>query len=236
MTAHQANFDRIARPYRTLEYITMGRALENTRLHYLPSVTHATNALVIGDGDGRFLAHLLAAAPQLRATLIDSSQKMLELLRKCCEAAAPDAAPRLRTIHTDALAFTPTETYDLVVTHFFLDCLQQQDLDALVAKIVPSLAPNTLWLISDFRVPAGTLAVPAAIFIRSLYLAFHVLTGLRTATLPDHHSALNNNGFAQIANHHRLAGILTSELWQLTPPEAHRSTTTPTLSFFAASH
>ncbi|HEX7158116.1 MAG TPA: class I SAM-dependent methyltransferase, partial [Edaphobacter sp.] len=184
MTGHQANFDRIARPYRVLEYLTMGRSLEKTRLHYLPAVAHANNALVFGDGDGRFLAHLLAAAPQLRATAIDSSLKMLALLRERCEDVTPDAATRLRIIHTDALAFAPSETYDLVVTHFFLDCLLQQDLDALVARIVPSLAPNTLWLISDFRIPAGTLAVPATIFIRGLYLAFRALTGLRTATLP----------------------------------------------------
>jgi SAM-dependent methyltransferase len=235
MTGHQANFDRIARPYRTLEYLTMGRTLEKTRLHYLPSVTHATNALVIGDGDGRFLAHLLATAPQLRATAIDTSQKMLDLLRKRCEAVAPDSARRLRTIHCDALAFAPSETYDLVVTHFFLDCLLQQDLDALVARISPALALNTLWLISDFRVPAGTLAVPAAIFIRSLYLAFRVFTGLRTATLPDHRSALTHAGFVQIASHHRLRGILASELWQRTARAVHRSAT-PTLSFFAASH
>jgi len=235
MTGHQANFDRIARPYRALECLTMGRALEKTRLHYLPAVAHATNALVIGDGDGRFLARLLAVAPQLRVTAIDSSRKMLELLCRRCEAAAPDAATRLRTIHTDALAFAPSETYDLVVTHFFFDCLLQQDLDALVARIVPSLAPKTLWLISDFRVPSGTLAVPATIFISTLYLAFRVLTGLRTETLPDHHSALSHAGFVQIASHHRLAGILTSELWQRTAPAAPRSAT-PTLSFFAASH
>jgi SAM-dependent methyltransferase len=235
MTDHQANFDHIARAYRTLEYLTMGRALENTRLHYLPSVTHANNALVIGDGDGRFLASLLAAAPKLRATAIDSSQKMLDLLRKRCEAVAPDASTRLRTIHTDALAVAPPEIYDLVVTHFFLDCLLQQDLDALVAKITPALAPNAIWLISDFRVPAGTLAVPAILFIRSLYLAFRVLTGLRTAKLPDHGSALKKNGFTQIASHHRLAGILISELWQRTATAAHHSAA-PTLSFFAASH
>jgi hypothetical protein len=144
---------------------------------------------------------------------------MLELLRKRCEAVAPNAATRLRTIHTDALEFAPSETYDLVVTHFFLDCLLQQDVDALVARIVPSLAPNALWLISDFHVPASALGVPATIFIRSLYLAFRVLTGLRTSTLPDHRSALKNNGFTQIASHHRLGGILTSELWRRTAPE-----------------
>jgi SAM-dependent methyltransferase len=218
MSSPPANFDRIARPYRTLEYLTMGRILEQTRFHYLAEVASATNALVLGDGDGRFLARLLATAPHLHATAIDISPRMLELLRNRCEAATSNAAQRLRTIQIDALAFAPTETYDLVVTHFFLDCLSQADLDTLVSRITPSLAPNARWLISDFRVPAGTLAIPASIFIRSLYLAFRALTGLRTATLPDHHASLTRAGLTRIAKHELLGGILTTEIWQQNCP------------------
>jgi ubiquinone/menaquinone biosynthesis C-methylase UbiE len=215
MNNRRANFDRIARPYRTLEYLTMGRILEQTRFHYLGEVANATNALVLGDGDGRFLARLLATAPQLQATAIDISPRMLELLRKRCEATTPDSAQRLRTIQANALAFTPHETYDLVVTHFFLDCLSQPELESLVTRITPSLAPNARWLISDFRIPAGTLAIPASLFIKSLYLAFRVLTKLQTQALPNHHAPLTRAGFTQTTKHHLLGGILTTELWQI---------------------
>ena len=217
MNRRPPNFDYIAAPYRTLEYLTLGRTLEHARFHYLPTVAHATNALVLGDGDGRFVARLLAANPALHATAVDSSASMLRLLRRRCEAAVPDAGERLRVIQTDALAFTPREGCDLIVTHFFLDCLSQAELDELVSRLTPSLAPRALWLISDFRIPAGALAAPARLFIRGLYLAFRVLTGLRATHLPDHAAPLTHAGLTHIAQHYSLGGMLTTELWQAQP-------------------
>jgi len=221
MKRPQPNFDPIARPYRWLEYLTLGRTLERCRLHYLPSLLQQKRALILGDGDGRFLAHLLAQNPQLQADAVDTSAAMLELLRRRCEAAVSNTAPHLQIHHTDALAFSPThgEKYDLVVTHFFLDCLTQPDLEAVIARIVPTLAPNALWLLSDFRIPAGPMHLPAKIIVCALYLAFRILTGLRTTRLPDHATPLTQAGLTRIAYHYRLAGLLTTELWQIEAPK-----------------
>ena len=208
----QPNFNPIARPYRWLEYLTLGPVLQQTRCHYLPSLTQQKSALIIGDGDGRFLAQLLTQNPNLQAEAIDTSATMLHLLRQRC---AP-YADRLQTHQTDALAFQPTKKYDLVVTHFFLDCLTQTQLEALITRITPHLSPNALWLISDFRIPpTGPMRPIARAYIRSLYLAFRILTNLRVSTLPDHATPLIQSGFTRIAQHHRLAGLLTTELWQI---------------------
>jgi hypothetical protein len=59
------------------------------------------------------------------------------------------------------------------------------------------------------------MRLPAKIIVRTLYLAFRILTGLRTTHLPDHATPLTHAGLARISHHHRLAGILTAELWQL---------------------
>jgi SAM-dependent methyltransferase len=215
--ATKPNFDLIARPYRWLEYLTLGRALEHCRLHHLPTLLQQKKALILGDGDGRFLAHLLAQSPHLQADAVDTSATMLELLRHRCEAATPNIAPRLQVHHTDALSFTQAQgkKYDLVVTHFFLDCLPQSDLEALTARIIPTLTPGALWLVSDFRIPSGPMRVPAKIIVRTLYLAFRILTGLRTTRLPDHATPFTRAGLTRIAHHHQLAGLLTTELWQL---------------------
>src|SRR5271168_378857 len=122
MNATQPNFNLIARPYRWLEYLTLGKALENCRTHYLPQLLKRRHALVIGDGDGRFLAELLKRNPHLQADAIDTSAAMLQLLRQRCEAASPNGATRLRTCHANALTVPLEGSYDLVVTHFFLDC------------------------------------------------------------------------------------------------------------------
>jgi SAM-dependent methyltransferase len=218
MSSAEPNFNSIARPYRWLEYLTLGKALESCRLHFLPQLLAQRNALVLGDGDGRFLAQLLKHNPHLHADAIDTSSTMLELLCQRCEAATPDANIRLRTHHSNALAATlpnpPQAPYDLVVTHFFLDCLTQPELDSLINRIKPTLTPNALWLISDFRIPAGAMHLPARLFIRALYFAFRLLTGLRTTHLPDHVTPLTRAGLTQISQQHRLAGLLTTELWQ----------------------
>jgi hypothetical protein len=50
--------------------------------------------------------------------------------------------------------------------------------------------------------------------VRLLYLAFRILTGLRTTKLPDHASALLRCGFTRIAVQRALFGLLTTELWR----------------------
>jgi SAM-dependent methyltransferase len=217
----QPNFDGVARPYRWLEYLTLGRSLENTRNHYLPQLLHhhqtRHRALILGDGDGRFLAQLLASNPHLHADAVDTSAAMLRLLRQRCETAIPNATTRLHTHQSNALTF-PLEdseaSYDLIVTHFFLDCLTQSELDALIQRIVKNIRTGTLWLISDFRIPPGPMHIPAKLFVRGLYLAFRILTGLRTTRLPNYATSLTQAGFVQISHQHRLAGILTTELWR----------------------
>jgi SAM-dependent methyltransferase len=215
------NFDPIARSYRWLEYLTLGHALECCRLYFLPQLTHCRHALVLGDGDGRFLASLLTQNPTLEADAVDTSAAMLELLFLRCNSVRPNpampvAATRLRTHHTDARTFPPPAHSDLIVTHFFLDCLTQPDLDALIARIAPALTPGALWLVSDFRIPKGPMRFPANLLVCGLYFAFRLLTGLRTTHLPDHATPLTAAGLTHIAEHHSLAGLLTTELWQLT--------------------
>jgi hypothetical protein len=58
------------------------------------------------------------------------------------------------------------------------------------------------------------MRLPARVFVRSLYLAFRLLTGLRTTHLPDYATPLTQAGLNRVAHQHRLAGLLTTELWQ----------------------
>ena len=142
---------------------------------------------------------------------------MLELLRQRCEVTGPDTATRLRTHHANALTVTLEGPYDLVVTHFFLDCLTEPELQSLITHIAPALTPNAFWLLSDFRIPNGLMRLPAKTLIRTLYFAFRILTGLRTTHLPGHATALTQAGLIRISQHVSLAGLLITELWQTEP-------------------
>jgi ubiquinone/menaquinone biosynthesis C-methylase UbiE len=218
MNPHRpANFDPIARPYRWLEYLTFGSILEHCRFHFLHKLSTHRRALILGDGDGRFTTRLLTANPQITIDAVDSSAAMLNLLTARATQLGPSATERLRTIHSDALAFQPEgEPYDLVVTHFFLDCLTNEDLNILIAKLRPHLTPGATWLVSEFAIPpTQPTKTIARTVIAALYHAFRILTGLKTQRLPDYTSALRQNGFSRIDKKIFLGDLLTAELWRL---------------------
>jgi len=208
----EPNFDRVARIYRFAEYLSLGPLLQRTRTHFLHDLPPRHQALVLGDGDGRFLSRLLAHRPHLSALAVDTSATMLQLLRHRCQ----PYIQRVRTLQASALTVTPPPDTDLIVTHFFLDCLTQSELQTLTQNIAANTAPGTLWLLSDFAIPQRALLRPlAALYIRFLYFAFRILTGLRVTHLPDPQSALTSAGFTRVARHEFLCGLLYTEIWQL---------------------
>ena len=205
------NFDRVARIYRYAEYLTLGPLLQRTRTHFLSQLPPRHQALILGDGDGRFLTRLLASQPQLHALAVDTSATMLHLLHQRCH----PHTDRLQTLQASALIITPPLSTDLITTHFFLDCLTQPELNTLTQAIADHTAPGTLWLLSDFGPPHPRLLRPlAALYIRALYLAFRILTGLRVTHLPNPQSALTAAGFDRIARHDLLHGLLYTEIWK----------------------
>lgn len=214
------SFDGIARPYRWLEYLTLGPLLMRTRMHFLPQMAGRKRVLVLGDGDGRFLAALLRRDANVHADAVDTSAAMLSLL------AERTGTQRVTTHRMSALAYQPAAPIDLITTHFFLDCLTQAEADALIPRLARSLTPDGLWTVSEFRIPGGAMRWPARVCVAFLYRVFGLLTGLKVRHLPDFAAPLKAAGLVRIGMHHRLFGLLTSELWQVKPGDGaatHRS-------------
>lgn len=215
-------FDWLAQPYRWMEYVTFGRALERCRFHLLPRLTDSRSALLLGDGDGRFAARLLRDTPELQLVAVDSSPTMLAALHARC--ARDGNGARVQTLSTDLASALPQaikeRSYDLVVTHFFLDCLSTAAVEHLAKQILPQLRPGARWIISEFQVPATAMRFPARMLIRLLYLAFRLLANLQTRSLPDYRFALRRAGFTQTASTSFLAGLLVSEMWTMSGDSA----------------
>jgi len=194
------NCDRIARWYRWFEYAGFGRALEHRREAFLGEVANARRVLVLGDGDGRALTDLVAAAPLARIDCVDVSVRMLELARGRAGTA------RVSYRNDDALTTPlPSAEYDWIVTHFFLDCFDEEDQARLVARIARAATPQARWLVSEFRKPG--------LLVRALYLFFHATTGLKTRRLVDHHPLFQHHGFHLTRCESAWRGLLASELW-----------------------
>jgi ubiquinone/menaquinone biosynthesis C-methylase UbiE len=210
------NCDYIARWYRWLEYIGFGGALEQRRFAFLTDVADAQRVLVLGEGDGRFLAAFVKQCkveqkhPRkacFSIDYVDASVRMLELARR--RAGTDDVTYH----HADALEIPlPEAEYDLIVTHFFLDCLNDHDGTSLIERLSASIQPRGRWLISEFREPAWW----ARGIVAALYLFFKIATGLRTRRLIDHHALLSKKGFVLQKEETARFGLLASELWLFT--------------------
>ncbi len=172
---------------------------------------------MLGEGDGRFLERLLEQTLQEQAGVevdyLDLSRRMLKLARARLEAAGHGGGG-VTFRQGDALTVPlPRAEYDLVVTHFFLDCFNDAEAAALVQKIAAAARPHARWLISEFRQPeGGWRATWAWLWLRILYAFFRVTTGLQTSRLIDHHPLLMRAGFRLCQAETAYFGLLVSRI------------------------
>ena len=206
------NCDPIARWYRWLEYIGFGRELERRRCAFLREVADARRILVLGEGDGRFLVRIVEqnARQDQGASIdyMDLSGRMLDLARSRVGEKVNYYKADARTVRL------PAAEYDLIVTHFFLDCFEDDEATAMMERVARSAAPQSRWLISEFRQPShGWRAVWARVWLWTMYRFFRLATGLRTTHLIDHHPLLHGHGFRLIRVETARFGLVASELW-----------------------
>jgi SAM-dependent methyltransferase len=210
-----ANFNRLARVYPLLEWFTFGPILSQCRCTYLVEMKNRRAAVVLGDGDGRFTAQLLKQNPHIAVEAVDASDAML---RQLVQRAGLNAG-RVHTHLADArqLRLAPRE-FDLVATHFFLDCLTTVEVESLAMRLRETMTSNAVWVVSEFAIPDNWYGrLIARPIVRALYVAFGFLTGLTVRQLPGHREALQTAGFVLTRQRKRVWGLLVSELWEPSP-------------------
>jgi SAM-dependent methyltransferase len=214
----RASFDRLSHVYRWMEYFSFGPYMQQCRKLRVAEMTACRRALVYGDGDGRFLAELVRRLPEIRATTVDASSKMLLRLARRLPSGA-----QVRLLHADALECEPTglpnAPFDLVVSHFFLDCFNEAEIASLVAHVNVAMEKTALWVVSDFAIPRRKPArLLGMLIVWGLYLAFGLLTGLRARRLPDHAGVMRDAGWMLEDRRELLWGLLVSERWRRIEP------------------
>jgi SAM-dependent methyltransferase len=208
-------FDRLAPLYRWLEWGTYGGLLQWCRTAHLPELADSRRALVVGDGDGRFLAALLRANRAVTADSVDVSPGMVALARREV-ARVPGGPDRVRfhvaDVRTDPL---PAAGYDLVVTNFLLDCFPVDQLGRVVLRLSEVAAPTARWVVGDFAAPpGGWRRALARLALAGMYAFFRVATGIPAQALVDPGPMLAAAGFVPVSRRERLGGFLVSTLWR----------------------
>lgn len=210
------SFDSIAPAYRTLETIAFGGDLQRARVACLGEIETARRALIVGEGNGRFLCELLRVHPNVEIDCVDASGHMLELARRRVECRLPADSIGVRFLQQDITSWTPPESsYDLIVTHFFLDCFSEDRIAEVVNRLARAATPSATWLLADFCMPAGGLArIRARLWLSAMYRFFQFTAGIEAAELEDPSPFLRAAGFALASQHLFRSGMVKSELWR----------------------
>lgn len=207
------NFDRLAPFYQAMERLAAGRKLQRCRVAFLEEIPVPRRVLVAGEGRGAFLAVCAQRFPEASFTVVDSSRVMLDLAR---QKLANDALKRVDFVHADLLDWSaPAGAYDLIVTHFFLDCFAPQTLAAIVRKLAAAAAPEACWLVADFQHANGRFSrIRSRSILWMLYRFFRQFCKLEadSLTVPDPY--LCNAGFALARRSTYDWDLLKSECWR----------------------
>lgn len=214
------NCDCIAPYYEILERLTFGRLLERSRFAFLAEAAAAERAILCGDGDGRFLAALLRNNARVLVDFVDLSAGMIALAQRRVASMGQTYLQRVKFFASDVRDFEPTRTsYDLIATHFFLDCFSEAEIAGIVARLAAWSAPKAQWIVSDFREAQTALGrIWTRALIRGLYAAFRWTTNLRVTRLPNYAAALARRDLCLRKHELRFGGLLCSSLWEQSIP------------------
>ncbi len=191
-----ANFDPVAKGYRTIERLVYGSMLEEARFSLLERWANARRLLLLGDGDGRCLARVLKIAPGASIVSVDASAAMLRLAASRLTAQERE---RVEFVCADARTFVLEKgDFDGIGTLFFLDCFSDDEVRLLAARLRAALRPGGLLLYADFELAgAGLSRLWKRVLIGVMYAFFRVIARLRTTALPNAVNALEAEGFVE---------------------------------------
>ena len=203
------NFDRLAPHYRWLEAITFGTRLQEARVAFLRQIDLPRRVLVIGEGNGRFLQEFVATYPQAKVDCIEASSGMIALAQdRIGRAGVRFLKQDIRTV---AL---PSACYDLLVTHFVLDCFPETVVREIVGRLARAATPVANWLLADFDEPAsGWRRRHAKCWIWLMYKFFRLTTRIDAQRLVDPSVLLTESGFNCRSRRSIRCGMVKSEWW-----------------------
>jgi len=210
------NFDGVASSYLFLETITFGNQLQKCRTSMISHLTNSKRALVLGEGNGRFLEAFCKANPLAEILVIDESPRMLDLAKRRIANANPPINNQIEFRCANVFEILPlTGTFDLIVCNFFLDCFTSSEIGHLLGVFHQMLFGEGLIVVGDFRNPQfapGRLI--REVILKIMHVYFQKTAGISATELTDLHAILQERSFQKAVEKKLFFGFLNSSIWK----------------------
>jgi SAM-dependent methyltransferase len=209
------SFDVLAPIYRLMERVLAGGKLHRCRCALLDRIPEPEKILILGDGPGRFVVECVRRFPHAAVICVEESPGMIAKARaNLARCGLP--ADKITFIQTDILQWgLPHEEFDLIVTHFFLDCFRPGQLETLVPAIAQSATKTAQWLLADFQEAlTGWRRWRSRCILAIMYVFFRIVTRLLASSLTPPDLYLMRAGFVLRERVETEWGLLRSDWWQ----------------------
>ncbi len=174
-------FDKIAPFYDGLSFLIFGNLLLKAQLEFISLSRPPCKILIVGGGTGKLLEEICKRYPEgLDIHYLDFSIKMIEKGKR-------------KNIYKNRVCFevenianfkSSTESYDVILTPFFMDCFEVIAQEKIHTMLGNSLKSGGLWFFTDFHLNAFSPPWQKWL-VRWMYRFFFRACGLKDCRLPD---------------------------------------------------
>lgn len=193
------NFDHIAWFYDPLKKLIYGNATTKAERSLCKDIPCHTTVLIIGGGTGEVLECLQTG---VKVDFVDISPKMIHRAQKRKTRAAVNFI-------IGSIQDTPLDRYDIIVTNFFLDLFEKDELVETIEKL--SQFKPKQWIVTDFVAPKRTGL--SQLLEWTMYRFFKITTGISAHKLEDFDSSMKEAHLSLHSEQHFYFGFIKSTLW-----------------------
>jgi ubiquinone/menaquinone biosynthesis C-methylase UbiE len=211
-------FNFIAPFYEFLLRIIFGNVLRNMELRLINTIPNGKHILIIGEGNGEFLKKFLQQNQPVSITVVDLSDKMCKISQNKIESLnLVNLKPEY--IISDIREFRSENNFDVLITNFFLDLFDSDDLKHVMSSCDSLLKSEGIWYITDFYDRSGT-GLPSMIrkvIMIPIYTFFRLLTGISGKKLPDFHMEISALDYQLVKDSFHSSGLFRCAAYKKNP-------------------
>jgi len=198
-------FDRVAHVYDTLAKLVFGSSIVASQRCFLDRIPPKANILILGGGTGWILNEIAKTNATCEIWYIDASAKMIDLAKR-----KNADFLRVHFIHGTEDDIPPGNTFDVLITNFYLDLFDAQKLPVVLDKITTPLARDVRWLVTDFLDRKRW----QSILLSVMYSFFRVATDLKNQRLSDWNLMINRCGYTKVDSRLFYCGFIESAIFE----------------------
>lgn len=178
------DFDKVATYYDKLARLVFGKSIKNSQSAFFNTIMPNNRILICGGGTGWILDELDGLGLELHIEYVEYSKKMIELSKQ----RGPFENIIVDFFHASIIEHQ-IESYDVIITNFFLDVFNIENLKAVIQRLKFSLNDSGSWIVTDFR---NTSNLWHKFLNGLMHLYFRIFCSLESYRLQDFEKLLLN--------------------------------------------